>query len=1116
MFIFEQLFLSPIKMKYKSIFMLPAILISIGFSGVLCAQNNENQTSKQDSILNLLEIGTSLQLNREQIQSLPFHNLSTFGLVAPSAYRLKGDRMFYYGIESTGNHTFVDGMQIGDASDFPVQLIQSYSLYTSQAPINMGFTAGGITAIETLNQLTDFTVLFDVSTDQAYDAQGINGEVFINIPLSFAKKKTNGKQVPSLLVAGKYYWTNNTDPVWKRTQKLNPETLSELTANPLRPNSTGSFVYPNSAFVTSNNMVDQKVPDNSGKTGIYPYVKLNLPVSKNINLNIGNYSVIDETEIYNSGNAIFNTIGNATQSRRNFDTYLNWNHNIVVNENLTLNYDFNFQYSNYYYKIRDKRHEDRFFDYGYVGKFTTYKMPTYELGSDSVDGHYYENVWVLNSWDYDTLVTFESSNVNPGLSAYTNNYYNIYSGHTDGHYQSLDDIILGGGLVNGMARRSVYELYNNTGSVTSGYQEKNFEKIRAAFQLKADYKSQHFTIGGEYNRETQSYFSISPNGLWNIIRDGKGLTNAHLTELDKDNPILVSHNGFDNTIQYYRKYNANAQREFDKNLRIALSLPVDGLDYIVTDSYDRERNTIDYFDKHGNRHTISTPENFLSLDMFSEEELLNGGNSLVNYAGYNYTGNKQKGSTDPYSFFENFTIDAAKPEYWSVFIQDEFKFENLKVKLGLRMDVYDANRPVLRDVYSLYPIYNAKEATDLGELVFDKPDNIGDDYFVYVDKTKDPTRVVGYRKGDSWFKDDGIEIKDLMILDVGNGISPYLVKSEIYSFENENWTPSMTFQDYTRTINLLPQISLDYTIINRLNIYTNYSSFTSNPSYYSDFRPDQYYFFNYYSQSQIMSNSALKPMRAGKFFTGIKAIIWKNIVADASYIYTTIDNLISAKKFTGAYPNDYTAVVNKEERISTQGFEVRLEMVNQSASGLNGGVSYTRLFPVHDGYIDNYVSNMVINVNLSYQFGRGSNFAGPAWFNEKLFQGFSASIYYQHRHGLPYIATRDNYFYEGIKYTPNINIFNVNLQKDFMIGNKAMMNVYLTIENLFNIKNVFDVYSDTGEADDDGFLSNPANQRRINNQLNPDSYRLLYQLQLYSTQHYDIPRIWRIGVVFRY
>ncbi|MFK5855655.1 MAG: hypothetical protein QM503_05955 [Bacteroidota bacterium] len=1101
-------------MKHKVIFFLLVSVISLSYITRLQAQNTENQTKKQDSTIILSEVGNSLHFNQEQIQRLPFHNLSALGLMAPSAYCLKGDRMFYYGIESTGNHTFVDGMQIGDASNFPVQLIQSYSLFTNQAPINMGFTTGGITAIETLNQLNDFTILFDVSTDQAWNAQGIKGEMFINIPLFASKNKTSGKQAPSLLIAGKYYWTNNTDPVWKRTQKLNTETLALLTGNPLRPDEIGSITYPNSAYVTEADMMDQKVPDNTGKSGIYPYVKLSLPISRNINLNIGNYSVIDETEIYDNSNAIFNPIGNATRSRQNFDTYINWNQNIKVNEDLTLNYDFNLQYSNYYYKIRDKRHEDRFFDYGYVGKFTTYKMPTFELGSDSVDGVYYENIWVLNSWDFDTLVTFESSNVNPGLSAYTSNYYDIYSGQPTGHYQNLSDIILGGGRVNGMASPSVYGLYNNTGSVTAGYRENSFEKIRTTFQLKADYKAQHFTIGGEYNRETQSHFSISPNGLWNIIRDGSGLTNFHLRELDKDNPQLITYNGHADTIIYFRKYDANSQRDFDKNLRAALGLPVDGLDYIVTDSYDKEKNTIDYFDKYGTKHTISTPENLLSLDLFSVLELLNGGLSLVNYAGYDYTGSKQKGNGDPYSFYNDFTIEAAKPEYWSVFIQDEFKFKNLRVRLGLRMDVYDANRPVIKDEYSLFPINNVSEALAKGEVQFTQPGNIDDDYLVYVDKVISPSKVVGYRKGNRWYKADGIEISDPTIFDVGNGISPYLSDPTINRVGEGDWTPDLTFQDYDKSVNLLPQISLDYTFFKRFNVYSHYSSFTQNPRYYSGFRPDIYYFWNNIAGAYLIPNTSLKPMRANKFFVGFKSNFWKNMVTDVSYFVTSIENYYFYKYVYDAYPIAYSTVINIDKDIITKGMEVKLDLINQGPTGAMAGMSFTKLFPKEEDYYYFQVSDMVINAFLGYRFGNKDN-GSQVLGNITALQGFSASIYYQYRHGVPYRYTDDG-MPRGFKKTPSVNLFNLNIQKDFLIGNKARMNIYLTIENLFNFKNVFDVYSETGEADDDGFLSNPANEYIINDKLNPDSYRLLYQLQLYSPQYYDIPRIWRIGLVFRY
>jgi len=79
-----------------------------------------------------------------------------------------------------------------------------------------------------------------------------------------------------------------------------------------------------------------------------------------------------------------------------------------------------------------------------------------------------------------------------------------------------------------------------------------------------------------------------------------------------------------------------------------------------------------------------------------------------------------------------------------------------------------------------------------------------------------------------------------------------------------------------------------------------------------------------------------------------------------------------------------------------------------------------------------------------------------------------------------------------------------------------MMNVYLTIENVFNFQNVYDVYSYTGKPDDDGLLTSDNYQNFIDHQLNPDSFRLLYQLHLYDPTFYGTPRIWRLGVIFRY
>jgi hypothetical protein len=1081
------------------------ILITLFIPGLLFSQDSITNEKSTDKEINLSMAGNYMTLKPSQFSKLPFRSIMSYGLLTPSAYRLKDNEIYYYGIPVSNNNSVIDGMQIADMSNLPPSVIQSYDIYTKESPINIGFASGGITSIESKSGPQDFKVLFDINTDQAFNKQGYNGQAFIFIPLASAeKRKKNSISLPSLLIAGKYVWTNNNNPVWEESQKLNSKKLNWLSNNPLRPTDYGSGTYSNSSYVLPTDMIAEGVPENSGKNGVYPFIKLDVPISKGINLSIGNISSIDESVIYNRYNKIFNARNNSVKTRRNFDNYLNFEQEFELSAEMKASYNINLQYSNYHTKIANPAHDDNFFDYGYVGKFTSYKTPTYELGSDTVDGQYYENVWVLNSWDYDTLVSFKPSQINGDLSAYTSSYYDIYSDAPD-HFQNIDEIVLGGGVINGSQPNSVYNLQNNLGSTSATYQENNNEKFRTAFNLKLDYKNHHLIMGGEYNIETNSYYTFSPNRLWSLMR---GLTNFHLRELDKENPVIVSYNGHVDTILYYRKYDGNSQREFDKKLRESLGLPENGLDFILIDSYDYENNTINYYDKDGKMHEINTPPNFLSMDMFTSEELYSDGMGTLSYAGYDYMGSKIKSNSDPYSFFRDNTVSAIKTKYWAAFIEDDFTWKNLHVRLGLRVEVYDANQPVLRDEYSLYEINNVAYAEQLGELEFSIPGSIEGDYSVYVDKMNDPTRVVGYRNNHQWYNSDGVEISSPFELDVGNGISPYLKYPDITSMQGE-WEPGMTFMDYEKVVNLLPRIHIDYTLFKRMNLYCSYSSSTQNP-YNSDFRPDQYYYINYFNRS-ILSNPALKPMRTGKLFVGIKGSLWNNILLKASYLSTYVDNFIYPKRVDFAYPVSYLTFDNDHNTITTQGYELSANVINSGSSGLSGGINYTRLYPDEMDLASFYTSDKVLNANIGYSFGRGDTYKGPGWLNAGILSGISTCLYYQHRSGTQYYENGN-----GFEKTPNYNMFNINVQKEFVIGKKSILNVYMVVENLLNFKNVFEVYRKTGLPDDDGFLSDPDNERLINDQLNPESYRLLYQLHLYNPQHYDIPRIWRFGLTFRY
>ena len=109
-------------------------------------------------------------------------------------------------------------------------------------------------------------------------------------------------------------------------------------------------------------------------------------------------------------------------------------------------------------------------------------------------------------------------------------------------------------------------------------------------------------------------------------------------------------------------YNAADQYQFDKNLRDALGLSVTGVDWINTDSYDFNDNSIEYYDRDGVMHKAYLQDGF-DISMFTPDELTQDGNSYVSYYGYDYLGNKLKKQPSFSDFFtevdENGTTTAS-------------------------------------------------------------------------------------------------------------------------------------------------------------------------------------------------------------------------------------------------------------------------------------------------------------------------------------------------------------------------------------------------------------------------------------------------------------------------
>jgi len=117
----------------------------------------------------------------------------------------------------------------------------------------------------------------------------------------------------------------------------------------------------------------------------------------------------------NSSQTTYRLFGKLTQKFGSEESNSEESASVIKNAFFTIQGD----YTNNKYTYGDEKHGENIFNYGYVGKFNTYKAPVYENGTavDSLSGILYSGQ-ALCGWA-DTLYTFEASDINPGLVNYT-------------------------------------------------------------------------------------------------------------------------------------------------------------------------------------------------------------------------------------------------------------------------------------------------------------------------------------------------------------------------------------------------------------------------------------------------------------------------------------------------------------------------------------------------------------------------------------------------------------------------------------------------------------------------------------------------------------------------
>lgn len=177
-------------------------------------------------------------------------------------------------------------------------------------------------------------------------------------------------------------------------------------------------------------------------------------------------------------------------------------------------------------------------------------------------------------------------------------------------------------------------------------------------------------------------------------------------------------------------------------------------------------------------------------------------------------------------------------------------------RVGVRVERYDANQSTLKDPYSLYPIKTVGELDNIEQINKNNPipDNIKDDYSVYVTNQNNPI-ILGYRKDNTWYDAQGVEVANPEILaqqTSKNIIQPYLVDANNKNIVKE------AFKDYQPQVNILPRVWFSFPINKEALFFANYDVLTQRPTDGATFTPISSYYFLESDQSRFFAKCSFK------------------------------------------------------------------------------------------------------------------------------------------------------------------------------------------------------------------------------------------------------------------
>lgn len=1128
-------------------------------------------------------------VTRDQIAKMPGRSATSIATtVAGTSDAGTGGGVSIRGARAENTYYYIDGVKVpaGAGTGLPKSAIEEVQVITGGVPANYGDVTGGLINITTRGPSRNFgggveyltsgyKVGSDITDIVGLDKYAFNQvEASLNGPILFKKDSLGNKTKPLIgfFVSGQYTNVVDGSPSYLGDLRVKRDVRDRLLTNPARLRFTGdgdfSLAY-ESNYLRTSDIESLKTRQNAGEVSYLASGKIDITTTPTINLTLGGSMDYSNRQSWNRNNSLLNAENNYRTKELSWRGFVKFTQRFInqtreEEKRSTVQnafYTLQLDYSRYQLNVRDDVHGDRYFDYGYVGKFQTYSAPQFALDESHPDQ------WTQIG-QQDTLVVFTPGTQNPDLASINTFYFNALprerfpieslagggTGSYVGYYRDLVATQNRGVLWNGQTPLSLYGMWNNIGLVDNGggseVSKRLNEQIRFSAYGSADIGAHAVALGVEYEQYTQRRYDLAPIGLWTRART---LTNDHIQQWQDSIPTGTYE--FPNSLStwpftLYSRIPGQNQRNFDRNLRTALGLDPNGVDVIDVDALD--------------------PSVF-SLDMFSPDEMINSGISVVDYVGFDHLGNRLKGKPSFSEFFSGRDANGNsnrlqapfEPIYMAGYIMDKFAFDDIIFNVGVRVDRYDANQYVLKDKYLWQEAYTAGSTVpnaDLAAALANRPTNIGDDFVVYVNNIENPTQIKGYRDGDIWYSAQGVELLNGATVAETGQIQPYLIErdkgGDVTLGDADQTQASVlseqAFRDYKPVVNVMPRVAFSFPISDEAVFFAHYDVLTQRPTAVESRL--NLVDFAYIQNAGVLSNPNLRPTKTIDYELGFQQVLSKSSSLKLAAYYRELRDLIQVRNVVHAWPRDYRTYDNFDfgtVKGFTATFDLRqtgnvwmrasytLQFADGTGSGPNTGINLINSGQPNLRTISplNFDQRHRFQTTLDFRYGGGKDYNGPMLFGKPILSRTGVNFVSILGSGTPYSRSSQvvneaegsgSYRLDGSLNGARLPWqFTTDMQIDRDIplsfggnnGDKAKaadLNVYLLVTNVFNTQNITGVYRYTGSPDNDGFLASAQTQQQISAQIDPEAYRDLYALKVNSPFNYGAPRTIRLGVRFNF